>query len=291
MRLAIAFLLALCCSAQAQIYRPMLTSIATYHVAVVCGSTFCSDANDCLSEVTSCRTMPGVRTKLYQIDLGNFGALVLVHSVDSTIQPLKLWAPWVGGNPLNGPSGFGSPVTFRGDPITPSNVTLTVVDDTVIAVSNHANVNIEGFKFVVTGTLGGGGLYASAYGTINISGAVDFGSMPGDHMLVNPFGFITCGHNYYVSGPARSHFRMAAGGNIECPNTYLFFSNAPAFSHSFAWGDMGGILNSKGANYSNGGSTVTGKTYDVTMNAILDSGGAGFPGTGAGTTATGGQFH
>jgi hypothetical protein len=273
-------------SSGAQTTRPMLTSIETLHISTIAGS---SDSNDCLTSATACRTFTGAINKVYQIDQGNYGVLILLDSIDATTGNITVWAPWVGGNPVNGPSGFGSSVTIRGDFLNPSNFTVSVTNNSCVKASYNATLNIEGLKCVVAGS--GSGIYSSADAIVTISNSFDFGSNAGDHMLANSGGKILCSHNYLISGGGASHYREALGGTIECQNITAFVTNSITFSHSFAWGDAGGNLNAAGNSYNLGVNTVTGKKHDATFNAMLDSGGGDFPGTTAGTTGTGGQFR
>ncbi len=281
-RLVLSMLL-LATPAFAQTSRPVLTGIETLHVG-----TSGNDANDCLTSATACRTFDGAITKVYQVDQGNYGVLILLDSIDATTGTITTWAPWVGGNPINGPSGSGSSVTIRGDYINPSNFTINVNNGSCLRLSYKATLNIEGIRCVNTGS--GGAIYSSSEAILTITNSVDFGPSAGDHMLANSGGKIICQHNYLISGGGEAHYRVSLGGTIECQNVTAFISNSPNFTHSFAWGDSNGNLNASGNSYNNG-NTVAGKKHDVTFNATLDSGGTDFPGSITGTTGNGGQFR
>lgn len=121
---------------------------------------------------------------------------------------------------------------------------------------------------------------------------IAFGACPAGHMLARSGGRLTLG-DYHISGGC------SAGAHIVSETTALLSIGGEQkldASVSFSGGVMvAKSLSCVTANntFTLGGYTVSGKRYDVTGNAVIDTAGAGashFPGSVAGTTATGGQY-
>lgn len=255
--------------------RELLTAIRTY-----CVSPSGNDANDGLTQLTPFATIQKAFDTCRTLDLGNYG--VLIRLANGAYAGATALGEWVGGNPKNGPDGFGAPVTILGDAIVPSNVLINASGNCLVA-SEGAKLNIGGVKFA---TSSGGALYASAGGQIWVSQAVDFGACAGDHMLANPFGLIGVAHNYYISGGAQSHYRACAGGQMEAYNLTVFHLGAQTFTQAFAWASTGGFINANGNSYRN--PSITGKAFDVSCNGVIQ-GVTTMPGSGS-NVSTGGQY-
>lgn len=265
--------------------REYLTAVRTYYVR-----TDGNDSNNGLGDSSSGAflTVQRAISELYKLDLGNYGALIQVrpgtYSGPQYSAVATVWSPWVGGNALNGPSGLGAPVTIRGDVNTPSNVVFSATNGSCLRSSYGGNINIEGVRCVVNTS--GTALYASALGQITISGAMDFGPSAGGHISANQNGkVIAAGINYTVSGGAKYHYSAFGAGSIEAQAT-VSLSNGLTFTEAFAWASTLGSLQAINTypNY-----VATGKTYDVSFNAVIDSGGQGFPGSVGGSQSTGGE--
>lgn len=257
--------------------RELLTSLRTYYVR-----SDGNDANDCLSDSASgaCATITKALEKTYALDLGSYGVEIRVGSGTYT-QPIVAWAPFVGGNPLNTPTGHGGAVTIRGDVSNPSNVHVSVSNASCVKASYGATLNVSGFKCSVSGS--GSGLYASANGQIWITENMEFGDIASEHILANFQGFVSCTHNYIVSGSGTAHWRAVHGGAIECYGLTVFIYNVPQFSTAFAHAHDNGIVISPNTTYTG---WTAGKAYDVSYGGIFYG---NSPGNMAGTTSNGGM--
>ncbi len=85
------------------------------------------------------------------------------------------------------------------------------------------------------------------------------------------------------------------GGTVFInPGITVTFTNNVAFTSAFAYANMLGNITAPGVTYSLGAFTVTGTRYTALMNAVMQTGGGGanyFPGTIAGSVATGAQYN
>lgn len=130
------------------------------------------------------------------------------------------------------------------------------------------------------------GLYGEDENTIA------FGACPAGHMLARSGGRLTLG-DYHISGGC------STGAHIVSESAALLaLGGEQKFDASVSF--SGGVVVAKSLScitasntFTLGGYTVSGKRYDVTGNAVIDTAGAGashFPGSVSGTTATGGQY-
>lgn len=160
----------------------------------------------------------------------------------------------------------------------------------LIAPSTPVTVSIQGVTLTSTG---GHGIIASGYGVLVVlNGDVNFGVVAGDHMYATAGGRISVTTPYTISGGAYSHMFAQQGGQILLSSIAVTISANVAIS-IFASADQLGIVSAYAVTYALGGHTVTATRYYATGNSIIytNAGGANyFPGTIAGSTATGGQY-
>ena len=98
------------------------------------------------------------------------------------------------GNPVGAVSGInnvpgqsGPSVTFLGDPSSPDSVVINVANTNCFQATNGAQIQVNGFKVLATGTGGlyaqqGVGLYAFAGGGIQFNN-IDFGACSQSHIV------------------------------------------------------------------------------------------------------------
>lgn len=159
-------------------------------------------------------------------------------------------------------------------------------------------VTIQNLTLICTGG-GGSAISNSGVGTINIGSGVTFGDMAGgDHIFAQgSSAYITSSSSYTISGGGRTHCLARSAGVVDLYNggtgLVTTVSASVSFSSAFASSSTLGFIQSINRTYSIGAFTVTGTRYLVALNAVINTNGAGanlFPGTVAGSTATGGQY-
>lgn len=141
---------------------------------------------------------------------------------------------------------------------------------------------------------GGGNCLDILSGNAVIYTGNTFGAVTGagSHILVDSNNSrLFCQGNYTISGGATNHMSSLGNALIDYnnPGITVTLSGTPAFSGAFAFAEIGGALVSLLA-YSG---SATGTRYSAISNGVIYTNGAGatyFPGNGAGSTATGGQY-
>lgn len=196
---------------------------------------------------------------------------------------------YTGGISASSPQTGSGAITILGDAATPSNVFLNVTG-TAIAASNYASLSVSGVRMAATQF----GITATTFGSVNITGPVEFGACGTAHMRALTGGQISCaGVAYTISGSAPYHVRADGGlGFINLFSSTATLTGSPAFSSGFASADRLSIV-SAGSFSSSGSTGSSSKRYSVSLNGVIYTGGGGvnfFPGDTAGTTSTGGQY-
>lgn len=188
--------------------------------------------------------------------------------------------------------GFSVPgnLVIKGNNTTPSNVIIsTTAADAFSKVGDGSIWDILDLKITVA-TSGNG---ISSQNGANLRFAnINFGSHPssGVHLLAKSGGKLFCIGNYFVSGGGYIHVWADYGGLVDLSRRTITFSNSPAFSY-FAIFSAVGILVAYEMIFTNGG-TVTGTKYIGYLNSVVqtNAGITYFPGTTAGSLATGAQY-
>lgn len=118
---------------------------------------------------------------------------------------------------------------------------------------------------------------------------VIFGATASGHLTGQAQGAaIAMLNDYTISGGGSTHYYMTFNAGLFSGGA-VTVSGTPAFSQGFAVADTLSLIMSLGS-YTG---AATGKRYDVSVNAVIQTFGGGanfFPGDVAGTTATGGQY-
>jgi hypothetical protein len=174
-----------------------------------------------------------------------------------------------------------------------------------VTISSGDNFTCTGGGYSITGLVtitntdssagNGYGLNAFSGGTILISSgsAVTFGACAGAHMVADG-GYINIDGSYTISGNAPFHLFPFNGGIIQWPSESALtatLSGTPAFT-AFAFANTQGLIFAPHTLVTFSGA-ASGSRYSVTLNSVINTEGGGanfFPGSSAGTTATGGQY-
>jgi len=175
-----------------------------------------------------------------------------------------------------------------GNTTTPANVILTCAVNG-FGVTAGAFVEFSGVTFNPSQFAS---LYTEAGGKAVIGSNCRFsGSASEGQLLALEGGIIQLTHAYSIVAGGGSHWKVREGGVIDTQNSFtITITGTPAFSNAFAVGLSGGNIVAASKTYSG---SATGKRYDVTLNAVVNTFGAGataLPGNASGTTATGGQY-
>lgn len=141
----------------------------------------------------------------------------------------------------------------------------------------------------------GRAVISSAGCNIIVGSGVTFAASAEEQMYSSAAGGrVTCSANYTISGGGSVHMRANAQGSIVCGGWTVTVSANITYTTAFAKADSLGYLQANANTYSLGAFTVTGTRYDCTLNAVVFTNGGGatyFPGTVAGSAATGCQYN
>ena len=254
--------------------REMLTANRTYYVR-----SGGSNSNNGLANTSAGAflTIQKALDMVSALDLATFNVTIQVEDGTWT-SGLTLGSPWIG-------SGT---VTLRGNPVAPANCTLSVSGNVIYVLGAGSRLTVSGFTLISSGV----GLMAENGGAITLGSGMVFGACTGGHMRANGLGAIIIAQAvaYTITGNAARHIYASPLGHINIFSTSITLTGTPAFGTAFADADRLGSINANGAIITG---TATGKRYAAASNAVINAGGAGanfFPGSVAGTTATGGQY-
>lgn len=258
--------------------REQLTGNRTYYVR-----SDGSNSNNGLSNTSggAFLTIAYAISVVATLDLGVSVATIQVQ--DGTWnETLDITAPWVGGP--------GSDVLLRGNTATPANCILNGTSGCIIARNIGTTINVDGFTFTNTG--GNGAIQAITRGFVRIGPNNVFGTSTSAHIFMNNGGLINAYQaSYAITGGATRHVQCIGQSQIFYGGgAVLTLSGTPAFSTAFIQAGTSGMADF--ANTSISGA-ATGKRYDLYLNSVVNTAGGGasyFPGSVAGTTATGGQY-
>lgn len=268
--------------ALAQDLREKLDGARTYYV-----STTGSDSNNGLSSGSPFLTLQkAFNTIASSLDLG--GQTVTISCAAGTYGAgIDFSAGWTGGGAI----------IVSGAPCTISVASAN-------CFQNGGNmpgvVTIQNLTLICTGT-GGSAISNTGVGTINIGVGINFGDMAGADQIFaqGSSAYITCSTSYSISGGGRCHVFARDGAVVDLYNggAGLTTTVTASVSFSLAFVDaqsLGAIkCIASTRTFSIGTFTVTGTRYAATLNAVINTQGGGanyFPGTVAGSAATGGQY-
>jgi len=212
------------------------------------------------------------------------GYIVTVQLQDGTYTGgVSSASPFIGGNERN--------VVINGDSVTPSNTKVTVTSPSVAAFYvAGANSGFTLQNIQLKTVTGGNSIQADQGGTITVGGGMIFDSSPGAHMIATNLGRIYTSGNYSIVGSAGAHLDAVGADIINTGTSAVTLTGTPAFSTAFANSTVLSNLSFSGVTFTG---SATGTRYIASVNAVIDTNGGGanyFPGSIAGSTATGAQY-
>jgi hypothetical protein len=171
-----------------------------------------------------------------------------------------------------------------GDETTPANVVVNATGNCFLADAVGSPWDLRGMKLSATVA----GIQPLNGSTIRFQN-IDFGACTIAHVFIDNSRLTATG-NYAISAGTPTHLSLAGLAMVRIQNRTVTLSGTPNFSARF--------LNAQGLSYAlvNGNTysgAATGQRYNVTMNSVINTNGAGatyLPGNSAGGTASGGQY-
>lgn len=219
-------------------------------------------------------------------------AIDVVATLDSSIYDITIQLAdgfYTAGGVLKNVVGAGS-ILIQGNSGTPANVLIVVTGGNVFTSSAvTTRYVLKDFEF---GTITSGSCIVADKGSVVDFSNLRFRAAAADHIRCSFFAVVTAIGNYAVVGGAVRHMVAFVLGLIVTASRTITYSNSPAFSTAnFVCQDLSEcyVFNMTFTN----GATVTGKRYDMSTNAVINTNGGGanyIPGNAVGTSATGAQY-
>lgn len=159
----------------------------------------------------------------------------------------------------------------------------------VTASGVNLTMTVKGFSFTDCSFA----VFAAGPGAILTVRDFTMGATITTHLRAFNQASITVQGTNTLSANASYHLFADVGGVISIDDQTTTLSGSPVFSGVFAYADNLGIIRRSGAVTYSGSTGASSKRYDVSVNAVINTGGSGanfFPGDTAGTSATGGQY-
>jgi hypothetical protein len=269
-----------------------LQASRTYYV----GGTGASDSNDGLSATVTGGHGPWATPQhamnvISQFNLNGFN--ITINVANGTYGALTLSAM----------SGSGN-VNWVGNNATPSSCVISGSAVSAITAGYCGRAHtFSGFGVAASGTYAGDpmiGVHVFGSGTVVQIQSMSFGACLGGHFSAEQGATLLIQGGYNVTGGCAgstggngAHANAATNGQIQTPAAV---SCTITTSVTFAAGwSVAGSLGFLQLLYSSitGGASVTGQRYNVSSNAVISTNGGGatyYPGTVAGSTASGGQY-
>lgn len=257
--------------------REVVTSNATYYVR--------SDGSD--SNTGTANTAGGAFLTLQKawdivsgLDLSTYSATINMGT--GTFGPLSIDKMPVGG----------SGVTINGNGSTNTTVASTTSARAISVTVPVTSLTLSALKITATGGSTGAnsdGIYASGPAQIYLGSDINFGAVSGAHMRIINNCHIQPNTGYTISGNFgyNGHVKTESGGVYEGYSIAVTITGSPAWPSAFTWADTGSAQIWYGFSFG----TATGTRYSATLNGVINTyGGAAFPGSVGGSTATGGQY-
>lgn len=256
--------------------RVRLLAATTYNVATT-GNDSTGDGSVGLPWLTIQKALNFVHNN---VDLNGFTVTIQVGS--GTFAGFEVYGPFVDSG--NGAALNTAPVTVVGDAVTPANVTI----NTAVVVYYSAVLGLSGLNIAPTAA---NGLQVSRSATVILVGNCTFGGTVSSHIAITQAALLVVLVGYTISSGASQHISLVNNGVLICQPITVTTAGTPAFTVAFISATKCSTSNTAGITFS--GTGATGVRYSVQSNAVVDTGGGGanyFPGNGAGSTVTGGQY-
>jgi hypothetical protein len=258
--------------------REVLSAARTYYVR-----TNGSDSNDGLANTAGGAFLTIQKAVDVASEIDANGNLVTIQVADGTYtEQVTLKSPV--GSSSSSVSGFGCNLT--GNTGTPANV---VIDGGIFAIGDGCQWYVDGFKFTQDASspyL----LWGHAGGWLRL-GRVDIGTTTSYQVVADYNGTVEFMDDYSITGGAQFHAVANFGGTIlTLSGVTVTITGTPAFSAAFVYAGVTSQQIWDGVTFSG---SATGSRYIINMNSAVYTNTADvnfFPGNGAGSTATGGQY-
>lgn len=250
-------------------WREMLTGPRIYYVDAALGN----DANDGLSGGANAFASIAKAVQIAQA-LDSGGHDITVQLADGTYglgQALEIPHGLVGGGRL----------ILQGNPGAPQLVVLEGADQVLQA--SGGCVVLRGVKIQNASAVTAALLVRGA-GHLALDGVV-FGPA-GGHVDVDG-GYVSLEGAYTIDGGSGFHLRLSGGGRFDAHAQTVTLTGTPDFQDGFCVCSEASIARLGGQSFVG---SATGKRFDVSANALINSGGTVLPGDSAGTTQTGGLY-
>jgi hypothetical protein len=186
---------------------------------------------------------------------------------------------------------FTGTVIIIGDTTTPSNVLLTCTNANCIQVSGATSkLTVRGFK---PSTVSSGGLIVAELGAvINIDANMHYGAAAGGggHLVCQYGGQIFASAGYTIAGGGAFHMNGAFGAFLFVAGLSITLTGTPTFSSFFCGADHCSTIQANANTYTG---SANGPRYAASTNGAIETFGGGanaFPGSSAGSVATGGLY-
>lgn len=176
--------------------------------------------------------------------------------------------------------------TIRGNEANPANVVVNGVTDGFVAIGLSSNWFLRGLTISATA----GSCIRAERGSRVLYQNCRFATATVAHISAQTGSSVVAEGNYAITGAAAWHKIARTGSLIMTSDRTVTITGTPAFSQTYAFADDTSIIRATGMTFTG---TATGKRYDVATNGVVNTNGGGasyFPGSIAGTTATGGQY-
>jgi hypothetical protein len=225
-----------------------------------------NDANDCLATTTgACKTRQGAFNYINTWDGNEQAILVSVAAGTYTANLTQ-----------NGPFHGNPTVTLQGDLSTPSNILISTTSADALDMLNGASLTMGGFKIVTT--TGGNGISVGNASFLNITGAMEYGSVVNSQLQAKTGSTITITADYTISGGANIHWQAIQGAQIiSSGSRTITLTGTPAFGQSFASASTGGLVGVLSTTYSG---SATGPSFVASTNGFVNNGsGSALPGS------------
>jgi hypothetical protein len=269
--------------------RTVLTTATTFYVA-----TNGSDSNNGLTSGAPFLTLAHAMSVITgQYDFGGQTVTLQANAGHAAFTTKLVVSPWVGGGSFIYDGGGGS-LTYAG--VSGVEKIVDVTQGTIPGIFTIQNVTISGTIGTAQQIIG---IAVFGSSTVIIGVGITFGSItsPSIHMQARDAGQFFIMNSYTISGSADYHYNVAVFGiftNNSAIITITISANL-TFIDFILCGT--GLLNfnTNIPTFSLGGHTVTGQSYNVKNNGIVNTGNSGvnyFPGNTSprGVTSLGGQY-
>lgn len=256
--------------------REVLTADRTYYVR-----TDGNDSNDGLTNSSggAFLTIQKAVNTAASLDISIYDVTIQVGDGTYTNQTI-----------ISGPFIGAGSVTIQGNNSTPANVLISytgsVDPDGAFLAQNGAVITIKDLK--IQTTTAGACLFASSFSVIYFQNIV-FGSCAHAQIFASTLSFIYITGNYSIVGNATWHYYCTGNSMLLGISQTITLTGTPAFT-IFASANILGNISVYSCTFSG---SATGKRYSSSLNSVIYTAGGGasyFPGSTAGTTATGGQY-